>query len=158
MDSVDQLAKETNDNSPAKLDNSKERDSGAAGHDENLQQDTNKQYSDITDKISKYINNNATFLQTLNQLGSLPTPDKVKGINTVYDLNQLADSLEKLKKVLTMPGSGLSERLEKDLQKLSFYHGVPIEKIIIDEMDKFARQVSQQVEKDINKKSNYMTV
>jgi uncharacterized protein with von Willebrand factor type A (vWA) domain len=152
LGSADQLVKETKKNPPAQLGSNKGRSSSHAGTGNNSQQNIVKQYSDLTDKVSKYINTNITFLQNLNQLSSLPTPDKVKSINMVYDLNRVADRLEKLKKELVMSDSGVSARLEKDLQKLSFYHGNSINKIIINEIDKLMRQISLQVEKDIHKK------
>jgi len=148
LDSVDSLAKDTKSNH-ARADYNKEEDPSHTPTENDLS--PNKQYDSMLNKLSKYIDTNKALLPpNLNQLGFLPAPDKMKTINTIYDLNSVMDSLGKLKKDLHETTPGVLDKIEKELHELSFNCGSAANKIIIDEMDKYLRQVSLQVEKDIH--------
>jgi len=151
LDSVDSLAKDTKSQNHARADYSKEEDPSHTPTENDLS--PNKQYDSMLNKLSKFMDTNKALLPpNLNQLDFLPAPDKMKTINTVYDLNSVMDSLGKLKKDLQETTPGVLDKIEKELHDLSFNYGSAANKIIIDEMDKYLRQVSLQVEKDIRMK------
>jgi len=111
---------------------------------------TDFENNDLMEQLSDYVAANASYLQSLEQLDSLPAHDKMKAMNAVYDLNAVLDGLKKLKKELKLP-PGEPDIPAKE-QGVAFNYGAAANKIIVDEMDKILRRVSVQLEKDIQKK------
>ncbi len=104
----------------------------------------------LMEQLSGYVAANVSYLQALEQLDSLPAHDKMKAMNAVYDLNAVMDGLKKLKKELQLsPGE---PGMPAKKQDLVFGPGPAANQIIVDEMDKIMRQVSAQLETDIQKK------
>lgn len=116
-----------------------------------LPRNTN-QNNNLINKLSNYVATNISYLQNLDQLDSLPAPDKMKTINAIYDLNSVLDGLRKLKKEIKELTPEELDTLAKEQKDLSFSYGASANKIIVNEMDKILRQISLQVEQDIQKK------
>ena len=152
LDLVGDLSTNSKKKSHLATNSSEERSCSPVITDQDLAPEENQQYNNLLDTVSNYTDTNITSLQNLNQLGFLPAPDKLKTINAIHDLNSVMDSLGKLQIDLQKTVPEVSEKVKKELQKLNSSYGISTNKLIIDEMEKLLRQVSIQVEQDIQKK------